>query len=63
MTSSEFESIRTLMGQSQKDLAASLGMSPTTVCQYEAGKHRIPRHVALALAALWHRLDITIVRV
>ena len=61
MESSTFErsltETRHQLGMSQRQLAAALGMSPTTIGHYEAGRHSVPRYVHLAMLALWHRLD------
>jgi len=59
MTSEEFRRWRALMGLTQQQAADALGMSKSTIENYEAGKRRdvdqaveIPKVVALACAAL-----------
>ena len=56
MTKDAFHAARKRLGLSQRSLAAALGMSPTTVGHYEAGRRRVPPVVELAMLALWHRL-------
>ncbi len=56
MTKDAFSAARTRLGLSQRKIAAKLGMSPTTIGNYEHGRSAIPRHVELAMMALWHKL-------
>ena len=64
MTPDEFKAWRKSMGCSQAEAAEALGLSKPTIENYEKGVRRdtgaaveIPRHVALACAALFHRLQ------
>lgn len=63
MTPDDFKAWRATMGLSQQAAADALGISKGSVELYEAGKRRddgrpviIPRTVALACAALYHKL-------
>ncbi len=56
MTNDTFSATRKRLGLNQRDLAEALGMSPTTIGQYEHGRHEVPRYIRLAMKALWHRL-------
>lgn len=63
MTPLQFKDWRNKMGFSQATAALALGLSRSSVENYEAGARRednrpvvIPRTVALACAALFHRL-------
>lgn len=63
MSPDDFKAWRTTMGLSQQAAADALGISKGSVELYEAGKRRddgrpvvIPKTVALACAALYHRL-------
>jgi transcriptional regulator with XRE-family HTH domain len=63
MTPDEFKSWREQMGLSQIAAAEALGLSKGSVENYERGTRRedsrpveIPRTVALACSALFHRL-------
>ena len=57
MTKDDFSDAREGLGLTQRALADALGMSPTTIGQYEHGRHTVPRYVELAMLALWHRLE------
>ncbi|WP_062236933.1 helix-turn-helix domain-containing protein [Aureimonas sp. N4] len=64
MTSDDFKAWRTMMGYSQAKAAEELGISKPTVENYERGQRRedgrpveIPRSIALACSAVYHRLD------
>lgn len=65
MTPAEFRSWRKSLGLSQKGAADALGVSKSSVELYEAGMRRgndprpvkIPRTVALACAAVWHKIE------
>ncbi len=56
MTKDAFQAARWRLGFTQHDLAEALGMSPTTINQYEHGRQKVPIYVELAMKALWHRL-------
>lgn len=64
MTNEDFKVWRTLMGFTQAGAAAALGVSKPTIENYERGSRRedgrpveIPKHIALACAALYHRIE------
>lgn len=64
MTPDDFKAWRKAMGLSQRAAAEALGMSRPAIENYERGhrigdnrKVEIPRTVALACAALFHRLE------
>ena len=65
MTPAEFRTWRKSLGLSQKGAAEALGVSKSSVEHYEAGVRRgtdprpveIPRTVALACAAVWHKIE------
>ena len=57
MPNERFYNARKALSLKRTALARALGMSPTTIYAYEAGKHTVPKHVWLAMMALWHRLD------
>lgn len=64
MTHEDFKAWRSAMDLSQAAAADALGLSKATVENYDRGTRRedgrpveIPKHVALACAALWHRLE------
>ena len=54
---SAFSDARKRLGMSRRRLAIALGMSQTTIGHYEHGRHPVPIVVALAMRALWHRLE------
>jgi DNA-binding XRE family transcriptional regulator len=51
-----FAAWRARLGFSKSEAARRLGLSRNSIIDYEAGKARIPVHVALACAALAHGL-------
>ncbi len=64
MTSDDFKAWRKAMGFTQAKAAEALGVSKPTVENYDKGVRRengepviIPRTVALACAALFHKLE------
>lgn len=64
MTPDDFKAWRMTVGLSQQAAADALGISKGSVELYEAGKRRddgrpvaIPKTVALACAALYHKLQ------
>ncbi len=64
MTPEQFKDWRTRLGLSQSAAAEALGISRQSVENYERGRRRederpvvIPTPVALACAAVWHRLE------
>lgn len=64
MSPDDFVAWRRAMGYSQDRAAQALGLSRSTVQNYGAGVRRgdgepveIPLHIALACAALYHRLE------
>lgn len=64
MTADDFKGWRAAMGLSQRAAAEALGVSRPTIENYERGVRltdgqpvTIPRTVALACAALYHRLE------
>jgi len=63
MKPEQFKEWRSAMGLSQIKAGEALGLSKTTIELYEAGRRRddgraveIPHSVALACAALYHRI-------
>ena len=52
MRARELKQARTRLEMSQTALAEALGMSRSSVAQYEAGTQPIPKVVALAIEAL-----------
>jgi DNA-binding XRE family transcriptional regulator len=56
MAPASLKSHRERLGLSQAALSRALGMSKNTIGAYEAGRHEIPLHVALAISALLHGL-------
>ena len=65
MTPEQFREWRRKMRITQAEAGRLLGLGVTTVQSYEHGRRRdaiafagIPRVVALACAALWHRLEV-----
>lgn len=52
MKTNEFKSIRALLEMSQDDLAQALGLSRTTISNYETGVHEIPKHIEVAMKGL-----------
>jgi len=64
MTNEDFKAWRKAMGLSQAAAAVALDMSASAIEQYDSGRRRdsgkpveIPKAVALACAALYHRLE------
>lgn len=64
MTPEQFKDWRTRLGLSQTAAAEALGLSRQSIENYERGRRRederpvvIPKAVALACAAVWHRLE------
>lgn len=64
MTPDSFKEWRTTMGFTQARAAEALGMSKPTIGNYERGARRedgrpviIPKHVALACRALFHKFE------
>lgn len=56
MTAAAFAAWRASLGLSKAAAARALGLSRNSVQWYEDGSRPIPRHVALACAALAHGL-------
>lgn len=52
MTADDFARWRKMMGLSKKDSAEALGISRNQPAKYESGEAEVPRHIALACAAL-----------
>lgn len=52
MQNDRFYEARKRLGIKRAALARELGMSPTTIYAYEAGKHKVPKYVWLAMKAL-----------
>jgi len=52
MTPADFANWRKLMGLNRTQAAEALDVSRNMPAKYEAGTSRIPRHIALACAAL-----------
>lgn len=52
MTAAQFQKWRQSLGLSKTAAARALGMSRTTIDQYESGRHRIPLYVELACREL-----------
>jgi DNA-binding XRE family transcriptional regulator len=52
MTANHFAAFRARMGWTKVQLAEALEIDRRTAARYEAGEAPIPRHVALACAAL-----------
>jgi DNA-binding transcriptional regulator YiaG len=52
VTPKELKRARSLLGLTQQQLAASVGVHLVTLARWETGVHRIPK----AVAALLHRL-------
>ena len=57
MSPADFRAWRKSLELSQQAAADSLGIGRRTVQDYEAGAYPVPRHIALACAALFHRLE------
>jgi DNA-binding XRE family transcriptional regulator len=57
MTPEQFKTWRKTCGLSQEKAADALGIGRRTVQDYEAEKYEIPRSIALACAAIFHRLE------
>ena len=64
MTPDEFKAWRKAMGLTQVTAAKALDLSTSTIEMYDSGKRKndgspvsIPRTVALACAALYHKLE------
>lgn len=64
MSPDSFKAWRTIMDLSQLKAGEALGLSKGTIENYERGSRRedgrpveIPRHIALACAALYHRIE------
>ena len=65
MTPDQMRAWRDALNLSRREAGELLGLSPSTIEQYEMGRRKgapeqpvvIPRHVALACAAIWHRLE------
>jgi DNA-binding XRE family transcriptional regulator len=57
MTPESFLAWRNDVGLSQKAAAEQLGLGRRTVQDYEAGRYPVPRSVALACSAIFHRLE------
>lgn len=62
MTPAEFTTWRESLRLSQRAAAAALGLHYNTIAIYESGERNgkpvtIPKTVALACAAIYHRLD------
>ena len=57
MKNEAFSAARKRLGMKQIELAQVLGMSQTTIGHYEHGRRPVPVVVALAMRALWHRLE------
>ena len=55
MTPKELKEARTLLGLSQEQLAAELGVVRFSVQRWEAGVYRIPGMLTLALETLFAR--------
>ena len=56
MTPTDYTAARQRLGLSRAAFARELGLAYKTALSYEAGKHPVPRYVALAVAALCHGL-------
>ena len=56
MVSAEYDGLRETLGMTRKEFASALGLDLRTARRYERGEVAIPRYVALACAAVWHRL-------
>jgi transcriptional regulator with XRE-family HTH domain len=66
MTGQELRVWRKTMGWTQQQAGDALGIGSKTIENYEAGErrvkgemvpHEIPRYIALACAALFHRIE------
>lgn len=57
MTPEQLKSWRKALGLSQQSASEALGIGRRTVQDYEKGVYQIPRTVALACAALYHRIN------
>lgn len=57
MTPASFIEWRLAMGFSKRGAAKALGASPSTITAYDTGASPIPRYIALACRALYHRLE------
>lgn len=56
MTSAGFVAFRERMGMTKSALSEALEIDRRTCAAYESGRSLIPRHIALACAALAHGL-------
>lgn len=56
MTPADFTAARERLDMSRAAFARALGLAPNTVTKYERGRVRIPRYIALAIAALLYGL-------
>jgi transcriptional regulator with XRE-family HTH domain len=56
MTSTELSAWRTARAWSVRDLAARLGVEPSTVSRWESGKRPVPAWLPLALEGLAARM-------
>ena len=56
MDSGDYDRLRLALGMTRKAFAGALGLDIRTARRYEGGKVPIPRYVALACSAVWHRL-------
>ncbi len=57
MENERFYNYRKMLGLKRGKLATALGMSRTTINAYENGKNKVPKHVWLAMNAIWHRVE------
>ena len=57
MTPATLTKIRQIEKQSISAFAKRLGISRNTLGNYEAGRQPIPRYIALAVAAIYRRLE------
>lgn len=56
MTAESFTAWRDRLGFSKADAARELGLSRNTIIKFENGGAEIPRHIALACAAIERRI-------
>ncbi len=56
MTPASLIALRKRMKLTQEALAEALGLGRRTLIRYESGDNPIPKHISLAMSAIWHRL-------